>query len=375
MIIKGLGDVASLAPSHYTTEYPKLMEFMEMYFRVSHKQGVDYSHEYFLKQLQLVREREGNSTKVMDVAVDAWYDSLGMDLKANTSTAFDDVRFIKLLHHLYQIRGTMKCAEIFFSIFFGNNVEVRQSFPRDRMAVLDDNFILDGDIVTRDDDLYSEFSYEVELYGVGIADTSGNARGSGNPRLDFMVDVDPKYGDVANTFEEAEARRHEGYVKNNDGRDGTLYWTGWGGGWTMTEVDGVFQTDGGNGWAGIGSNEVQAPISGNYLVEFTIHHASHELFFGNSPARAPFSTGGVRVNDVTDDPVRISRTVHIDVGTTVDFLTTRAVGTRIAISDFRVVPSTEMDEPTANKETFDSVHALYMKTLHPSGFKAHITRT
>ena len=43
--------------------------------------------------------------------------------------------------------------------------------------------------------------------------------------VDFTTDVDPKYGDVAGTTNEAVARAFEGVVKNGDFRNGTTDWT------------------------------------------------------------------------------------------------------------------------------------------------------
>ena len=67
--------------------------------------------------------------------------------------------------------------------------------------------------------------------GTQVTDTSGNVRGSGKPKLDLKVDVDPKYGDVAADKAEAQSRAFEGLVKNGDFRKGTNDWTlgtGWG---------------------------------------------------------------------------------------------------------------------------------------------------
>ncbi|HDY7453075.1 TPA: hypothetical protein RQJ58_000752 [Vibrio vulnificus] len=61
--------------------------------------------------------------------------------------------------------------------------------------------------------------------GTVIYDSSGNCRGTGKPTLDLSKEVDPKYGDVAGSVNEAVARAFEGAIKNGDFRNGTNSWT------------------------------------------------------------------------------------------------------------------------------------------------------
>lgn len=60
--------------------------------------------------------------------------------------------------------------------------------------------------------------------GTQVTDSSGNVRGSGKPKLDLKVDVDPKYGDVAFDKKEAQSRAFEGLLKNGDFRNDTTDW-------------------------------------------------------------------------------------------------------------------------------------------------------
>ncbi|EGR3388149.1 hypothetical protein [Vibrio parahaemolyticus] len=67
--------------------------------------------------------------------------------------------------------------------------------------------------------------------GTVIYDSTGNCRGSGKATLDLTKDVDPKYGDVASSVNEAVARAFEGYFLNGNFRNNG---TGWGAvGWVF----------------------------------------------------------------------------------------------------------------------------------------------
>ena len=63
--------------------------------------------------------------------------------------------------------------------------------------------------------------------------------------VDYMKDVDPKYGDVASTHNEAVSRAFEGMVKNGDFRLGTAGWTTWGS--VISVMDGKLTIEGGAG--------------------------------------------------------------------------------------------------------------------------------
>ncbi|QLE30524.1 methyl-accepting chemotaxis protein [Vibrio parahaemolyticus] len=60
--------------------------------------------------------------------------------------------------------------------------------------------------------------------GTVVYDSTGNCRGSGKATLDLTKDVDPKYGDVAGSVNEAVARAFEGYLPNGDFRNSTVGW-------------------------------------------------------------------------------------------------------------------------------------------------------
>ncbi|QJT71167.1 hypothetical protein GR11A_00130 [Vibrio phage vB_VcorM_GR11A] len=66
--------------------------------------------------------------------------------------------------------------------------------------------------------------FPVAPKGTAVADSAGSVRNSGSAYLDFEVDEDPKWGNVATTRNEAAARAHEGFCRNGDFRDGTSHW-------------------------------------------------------------------------------------------------------------------------------------------------------
>ncbi|EKO5173066.1 hypothetical protein P0J00_000594 [Vibrio vulnificus] len=70
----------------------------------------------------------------------------------------------------------------------------------------------------------STVKFQESPNGAVVSDSSGNCRGSGKPTLDLSKDVDPKYGDVADSVNEAVARAFEGELGNGDFRNGLTGW-------------------------------------------------------------------------------------------------------------------------------------------------------
>uniref|UniRef100_A0AAU6W321 Baseplate wedge subunit n=1 Tax=Pseudomonas phage Cygsa01 TaxID=3138529 RepID=A0AAU6W321_9VIRU len=71
----------------------------------------------------------------------------------------DNIRLLKVLKHIYAIRGTEKAAQLFFSIFFGEPVETFN--PKESIMIADESMVLDGANSLRDDEFYNEFSYVI----------------------------------------------------------------------------------------------------------------------------------------------------------------------------------------------------------------------
>jgi len=71
----------------------------------------------------------------------------------------DNIRLLKLLNHIYAIRGTEKAAELFFNIFFGETIETYN--PKVDIMVADDCMVLDSAKRLRDDEVFNEFTYVI----------------------------------------------------------------------------------------------------------------------------------------------------------------------------------------------------------------------
>lgn len=98
-----------------------------------------------------------------DILTD-WFYKLGLgDYTVNRrDVSFnDDVLLIRLLKHIHAIKGTHKSIELFFNIYFNEQVEIY--LPKENIAAIDDNFILDGVNTIRDDYYYNEFSYVIRV--------------------------------------------------------------------------------------------------------------------------------------------------------------------------------------------------------------------
>lgn len=97
--------------------------------------------------------------------LDSWFNSMGLDTDKRELMGslkdLDQVLLLSLLKHIYAIKGTEKSIKLFFSLVFGEDVTVY--YPKGDVAVIDDNFILDDVKVIRDDELYQEYSYVIEV--------------------------------------------------------------------------------------------------------------------------------------------------------------------------------------------------------------------
>lgn len=83
-----------------------------------------------------------------------------------------------------------------------------------------------------------QVKFDAPPAGHDVVDTSGDCRGSGVRSLNMLRDIDPKYGDVATSNNEAVARAFEGLLRNGDFRYGTVNWSASGGA-SLSVTDGV----------------------------------------------------------------------------------------------------------------------------------------
>ncbi|EOA6605983.1 hypothetical protein ACH7WG_003711 [Vibrio vulnificus] len=109
---------------------------------------------------------------------------------------------------------------------------------------------------------YSMFSikYPEAPKGTVVYDSSGNCRGTGKPTLDLSEEIDPKYGDVAGSVNEAVARAFEGQVKNGDLRLGLSHWASYQGN-SMSITNGVL-----SGASGSNSNTCLHQVGTTYTA-------------------------------------------------------------------------------------------------------------
>lgn len=83
--------------------------------------------------------------------------------------------------------------------------------------------------------------------GAVIYDSDLDCRGTGKATLNLLTEIDPKYGNVADSLSEAVARAFEGWTKNSDFRYGDVDWIKSGGatfaegGFTFPELGSIYQ--------------------------------------------------------------------------------------------------------------------------------------
>lgn len=90
-------------------------------------------------------------------------DFFSVYIEGTKRRTLDHTRWLKLLKHIYRIRGTKKAIELFFWIYFGCPVSVY--YPKEEIGGLDDNFECDGATGMRDDYYYDEFTYVIRVPG------------------------------------------------------------------------------------------------------------------------------------------------------------------------------------------------------------------
>lgn len=211
-MITGETGVDIVIPSHYVDDYPKFVEFMNAYFKFLYRQrggmteaelddlietkgrllAVEMNNTpaacaatdemvkgsflergfrgFMAKDGGLLTTSDNRSIEASEdrsVYINRWYQDMGFSkesvtpVESNKMSKLDDIRIVKLLKSLFEIRGSQPAMELFFSIFFDSKITVE--YPREKIAIIDDNFVLDGTSVPRDDNYYSEFSYVIKI--------------------------------------------------------------------------------------------------------------------------------------------------------------------------------------------------------------------
>lgn len=96
------------------------------------------------------------------MSVDNWFSAFGIpefSTKSNIIAGVDKSLLVSLMKHIYAIKGTEMAMKLFFNLCFGENITIYQ--PKQNIAVIDGNWVLDDIFVIRDDELYQEYSYVI----------------------------------------------------------------------------------------------------------------------------------------------------------------------------------------------------------------------
>lgn len=106
--------------------------------------------------------------------ISEWFNTLGFpyishdnisDDEVGYLITIDEIRLLKILKYIHAIKGTTKSIQLFFSIWFGEEVLI--SYPKFKMAIIDGDvngsgMVPDGGTVMRDDEKYQEYSIVIE---------------------------------------------------------------------------------------------------------------------------------------------------------------------------------------------------------------------
>lgn len=121
--------------------------------------------------------------------------------------------------------------------------------------------------------------------------------------IDYLTDTDPKYGDVADSLNEASSRNFEGEIKGADGRYGVQYLNSTGDG-TVTVTDDVFRSEsvGSGGWFSVSQTLTSALTIGDvYELEIEVIDANQVFdvrLFGERTSFPASHKGVVKVREV-----------------------------------------------------------------------------
>lgn len=81
----------------------------------------------------------------------------------------DKILLVRVIKYFYLVKGTAKAIELFFNIFLETPVSIADGtleiyLPKRQIAVIDDNFVLDGRNQLRDDDYWNEYTYVIRIF-------------------------------------------------------------------------------------------------------------------------------------------------------------------------------------------------------------------
>ena len=125
-------NVKEILPEHFTTEYPKLVEFLEAYHDYMQEDNDGFS--YLINSLYQARDLNTNLLSQLDNI----FTEVGLGQK---SADFDiNPRLVaKLFANFYREKGSLNSAKLFFRGFF--NEEVTVEYPKNNMFIVNESKI------------------------------------------------------------------------------------------------------------------------------------------------------------------------------------------------------------------------------------------
>ena len=122
--------VKSILPEFYQTEYPKLVSFLETYYKYTGEDG-SISFDEQIQRLFNIRNIASTDLRYLDLLIAELSDGL------ESASFYKNPRLMtRLLVDLYRAKGTQISTEQFFKAFFNENVEV--SYPKRDIFILND---------------------------------------------------------------------------------------------------------------------------------------------------------------------------------------------------------------------------------------------
>ncbi|EGQ9312634.1 hypothetical protein F7U73_17205 [Vibrio vulnificus] len=163
--------------------------------------------------------------------------------------------------------------------------------------------------------------------GTVVCDSSGNCRASGKPTLDLSKEVDPKYGDVASSTNEAVSRAFEGAARNGDFRFGSAA------AWATSGANNITISDG-KAIIGASTNLYQVTSFSNgtqIVIEFYAENVTGSCrVSGNDGSDFYTMVEGLNKIIVTVEPAHGSR-----------YLLRAAANSSVTIKNVSIRPATE----------------------------------
>lgn len=124
--------IIEVLPEHYSTDYPDLVRFLEIYYEYLNKESTGFSN--IIQSLYQIRDIDSTSLANLNLL----FQEIGNN--ATTADFFADPRFVaKVIAAFYKNKGTLTSAEGFFRVFF--NEEAAVSYPKNSMFIINESKI------------------------------------------------------------------------------------------------------------------------------------------------------------------------------------------------------------------------------------------